>query len=100
MVFGSSLPETLAGMGMGECAAVPGMAVIISLAPENLVSRFSEKCSSIFAGAAPSAPSAGVEDSSFGWAWARPLTNRPVDKATATTAVLMNDMQGLLQLGF
>ncbi|MNG24419.1 hypothetical protein D3C84_1091410 [compost metagenome] len=67
MVFGSLPPETLAFIGMGEWA-MPGMAVMTSLAPENWVTRFSEKRSSIVLGAAPSAPSAGVEESSFGWA--------------------------------
>ncbi|MNG33723.1 hypothetical protein D3C84_1200400 [compost metagenome] len=67
MVFGSLPPETLAFIGMGECA-MPGISVMTSFAPENWVMRFSEKCSSILLGVAPSAPSAGVEDSSFGCA--------------------------------
>ncbi|MNG24406.1 hypothetical protein D3C84_1091280 [compost metagenome] len=65
MVFGSTLPATLAFIPIGECD-IPGMSVMINLAPENWVTKFSEKCSSIFAGAGPLSPSAGVEDTSFG----------------------------------
>ncbi|MNY63862.1 hypothetical protein D3C86_2008840 [compost metagenome] len=67
MVFGSLPPLTLAFIGMGECA-MPDISVMTSFAPENCVTRFSEKCSSMVSGAAPMAPSAGLEDSNFGWA--------------------------------
>ncbi|MNG34441.1 hypothetical protein D3C84_1209200 [compost metagenome] len=67
MVFGSLPPETLAFMGIGAWA-MPGISVMTSFAPENWVTRFSEKCSSILSGAGPTAPSCGVEESNFGCA--------------------------------
>ncbi|GGL45256.1 hypothetical protein GCM10009091_28910 [Pseudomonas brenneri] len=93
ITLGSLLPDTLALIGMGEWA-IPGIAVMISLAPENWVIRFSEKCNSMASGAGPLAPAAGSEDSNFGWAQEGPLSNNPEHSATATNVVLNTDMQG------
>jgi len=87
MLFGSLPPATLALTGIGAWL-IPGMPVISKRAPENLVVRGSENCSSIFAGAAPLAPSAGVEASSLGCAWAAPVSNRPAPKVAAMTRCL------------
>ncbi|MNT56882.1 hypothetical protein D3C72_1942180 [compost metagenome] len=96
IVFGSSLPETPALTAIGEFG-MPGMSVMISFAPENWVARFSEKCSSILEGAAEVEPSEGVEDTSFGCAWAIALNSKPAVSAAATVVVLKKDMQGSSQ---
>src|SRR3989344_830121 len=94
ITIGSSLPATLALTPMGEWADMPGISVMISFAPENWVVSFSEKLSSIFAGAATVAPSTGVEDSNFGCAWAAVLNNKPMLSAATAPRALNDDMQG------
>ncbi|MCY1305038.1 hypothetical protein D9M70_548180 [compost metagenome] len=44
-----------------------------------------------------SEPSAGVEETSFGCAWAMALNSKPAVSAAATVVVLKNDMQGSSQ---
>ena len=86
IVLGSSPAETFAATFMASCPDMPGISVITRFAPENCVERLSENLSSIFAGAATSALSAGVEDNSLGCANAAVLA-RMAEAATTMLAI-------------
>ena len=85
MTLGSAAAETDAGVFMEP--SMPGIAVIVTVAPENCLTKFSENSNSIFWGASPVAPSAGLEDNNLGCARAAALATTIRNALAARTTV-------------